>query len=101
MTNAFAGHSMESAGEIRLKRGRFAAELLGNINCTLLFAAPPHYAILALDRFPPPVDIFSDPNERSLQFTIRGNELGARADLPVRDQKPQHRPQRVSFQRSA
>jgi hypothetical protein len=31
-----AGHSMEGAGEIRLKRGRFAAELFGNINRTLL-----------------------------------------------------------------
>jgi hypothetical protein len=31
-----AGHSTEDAGEIRLKRGRFAAELFSNINCTLL-----------------------------------------------------------------
>jgi hypothetical protein len=31
-----AGHSMEGAGEIRLKRGSFAAELFSNINCTLL-----------------------------------------------------------------
>jgi hypothetical protein len=27
---------MESAGEIRLKRGTFAAELFSNINCALL-----------------------------------------------------------------
>jgi hypothetical protein len=30
-----AGHSKESAGEVRLKRGTFAAELFSNINCTL------------------------------------------------------------------
>jgi hypothetical protein len=34
-----AGHSMEGAGEIRLKRSTFAAELFSNINCTLLFRA--------------------------------------------------------------
>jgi hypothetical protein len=33
------GHSREGAEKIRLKRGRFAAELFSNINCILLSRA--------------------------------------------------------------